>query len=74
MATTAAPTVSNGIWQPLTVGIFEKSKAPSPRAGHSFVFDPESNASYVFGGASHEEGLSNETYQLDHGMSDCTAG
>lgn len=59
--------ISCATWQPLTVGISEKSKGPSPRAGHSFVFDPESNASYVFGGASHEEGLSNEIYQLDHG-------
>lgn len=69
MAAAAPSDGLSGTWHPLTVGILEGSKGPSPRAGHSFVFDAESNASLVFGGASHEEGLSNETFQLDHGQS-----
>jgi hypothetical protein len=70
MAATTAPIELDkmiGTWCPLTVGIAEKSKGPSPRAGHSFVFDADLGVALLFGGASHEEGLSNETYLLDHG-------
>ena len=50
---------------PLTVGIQPDSCMPSPRAGHSLTFDSESLSCLVFGGASHEHGLSNELFKLD---------
>lgn len=37
---------------------------PSPRAGHSLVFNPHSNSFLLFGGASHEEGHTNSLFSL----------
>ncbi len=64
-----SPPILSGNWLPLTVGLTEEkgSHFPSPRAGHTLVYDAVLNASILFGGASHEDGLSNDTFLLDHG-------
>ena len=49
-------------WQQITVNVLEDSSIPSPRAGHSLVYDSETETCVVFGGASHEFGVSNETF------------
>lgn len=41
------------------------SKEPSPRAGCSLVYHPKANC-ILFGGASHEDGVLNDIYQLNH--------
>lgn len=41
------------------------SDSPSPRVGHSFIYLQNSNEAVLFGGASHEEGLKNDTYILN---------
>lgn len=65
MATTA-PCELAGVWTQLTVGVTPNSPVPSPRAGHTLVYDAESNTTLLFGGASHEHGLSNETFVLQN--------
>jgi hypothetical protein len=64
MAATCFPTEAT--WQQLTVGIQENSNVPCPRAGHSWVYDEENKVSILFGGASHEDGASNDTFILDN--------
>jgi Galactose oxidase, central domain len=49
------------VWDTLEVG----EDVPSPRAGHSLCYNGEQKQLILFGGASHEDGLNNDTFLFD---------
>ena len=66
------------IWCPVTVNANDDNAVPSPRAGHTLIYNERAKECVVFGGASHEDGLYNDTYLLKLGtatssLSSCRA-
>ena len=53
----------SGIWS-----LIPSSENPSPRTGSCLLYSSKTRAVYLFGGASHEEGLTNTLYKLSLGM------
>lgn len=69
MTATQVGVIDEYIWTPLTVISDEKThelSVPSPRAGHSMDYSKTGRA-YVFGGASHEEGVRNDLFSFEIG-------
>ncbi|KAJ3288188.1 hypothetical protein HK104_008290 [Borealophlyctis nickersoniae] len=67
-SSSADSAASRATWRYLQVGTEpETLPAPSPRAGHTFVFNPVGNECILFGGASHEDGLYDSVQILDLG-------
>ncbi|KAJ3034180.1 hypothetical protein HDV00_005399 [Rhizophlyctis rosea] len=55
----------SAVWRPITVDSTNESSVPSPRAGHTLIYNARKAECILFGGASHEDGLYNDVFRLD---------